>query len=187
MTDYATEEQFEGFVVYMRQMIADISSAHVGEYINEASMKEVALVWNEGEECALQGYPNPDNLTHISVEPYPNDMPMDSYCFKKVVMDILEAAGYKNTDGMFISEMGCGEFSANMSSGYNDDMHGQIYTFFLRVNGDIQGALDSLGKVSDTELRDHCRRVIDHYRIEIGDVPQEEDISFSRPLRKPNP
>ena len=166
-----SQEQFDAFTAYMRQMLNDIADARLGYYHNNETMVEIAMVWNEGEEPAVKNYPMPENLTHVAEKPRPNHMEMGDYAFKKVLYTLMGQAGFQETDGMFISEMGNGECSINMHSGYDsdDDYASVIYMLFIRSSEDLSPAQDYLRSVEDDVLEDVCRDVLEGYGLCLED------------------
>lgn len=188
MSEIITLDQLEGFKAYMRQMLDDIAGAKVSGYINNNTMQEVAMIWNEGDEPAIKDYPHPENLTHISTKPYPNPVEAGEYAFKRVVNEVMTRAGLIETDGMFISEMDQGQFSCNMHSGCDadHDYASVVYMFFIRANDALQPALDYMAELSDDELDEMCRAALQSIHYEVEDKPFTRLAPTGRgPIPKP--
>lgn len=172
MTEKITQKQYKDFKSYMRRMVRDIASAKTGSYINAPHMQEVAICWNAGKKPKLEGYPRPENLTHIPHEPHLNYLEGGEYIFKPVIQKLMVKAGFDMGDQMFISDIRKNGFDCNMYSSLEklseDDYASRIDCFFIRVNGSIDLAKDYFRKLDDKTLDAVCREVLREMRYEIA-------------------
>jgi hypothetical protein len=171
MMEMVTRQGYDSFKFYVRRMINDIASAQTGPYHNNPQIQEIALVWNECEAPALEGYPCPENLTHINSRPYDNRLELGEYVFKSVIKNLMKRAGFREHNRVLISQMEKNEFECTMHSGHGPApvRPSQIYCFFIRANGDLGKAQELLSELDDKTLDVVCRESLADCKIKIDE------------------
>lgn len=200
MRNVISTTQFEQFRDYTAGMIADISTAHTGPYLNAApslkilakafsetklevdlsklpvlpveGIREAVIMWCADPSQAFTDYPNPRNITRFHATPRPNPLQGGNYAFKEALSVLLETNGLKRNMGeTFISDTKPGRFECTMYQSSSDDGEDCIDVLLIRCNGPLDAALRYLGEsVTPAALDNACRKALRATNMAVRDA-----------------